>query len=88
MSLPSQSATWPDPEQQEAWRFEGSVKHAPAFACLNAPPTAGSCCAASLRSARHHHRLPRLRRRADSALAQVAQVAPARRTLCGAAAPA
>ena len=48
MSLPSQSATWPDPEQQEAWRFEGSVKHAPAFACLNASPPAGSCCAASL----------------------------------------
>ena len=48
MSLPSQSAPWPDPEQQEAWRFEGSVKHAPAFARLKAPPTAGSCCAASL----------------------------------------
>ena len=36
MSLPSQSAPRPDPEPKEAWRFEGSVKHAPAFARLNA----------------------------------------------------
>ena len=48
MSLPSQSAPRPDPKPKEAWRFEGSVKHAPAFARLNAQPTAGSCCAASL----------------------------------------
>ena len=80
MSLPSQSAPRPDPEPKEAWRFEGSVKHAPAFARLNAPPTAGSCCAASLCLPSPPLATP-VRRRANNALAQVAQVAPERRTL-------
>ena len=31
MSLPSQSAPRPDPQPKEAWRFEGSMKHAPCF---------------------------------------------------------
>ena len=56
--------------------FEGSMKHAPAFARLNAPPTAGRCCAASLWPPS-----PPLATRANNALAQVAQVAPERRTL-------
>ena len=47
MSVPSQSAPHPDPEPKEPGRFEGAVKHAPASRSLEAPLTAGSCCAAS-----------------------------------------
>ena len=47
MSLPTQSAPQPDPEPKEPGRFEGAVEHAPASRSLEAPLTAGSCCAAS-----------------------------------------
>ena len=46
MSVPSQSAPHPDPEPKEPGRFEGAVKHAPASRSLEAPLTAGNCCAA------------------------------------------
>ena len=47
MSLPGRSVHRPDPEPKEAWRFEEAVSHTPAIRRLEAPPTAGSCWAAS-----------------------------------------
>ena len=41
MSLPSQLAPRPDPEQKELWRFEGAVDHAPALRRLEAPVDCG-----------------------------------------------
>ena len=41
MSLPSQLAPRPDPEQKELWRFEVSVDHAPAFRRRKAPADRG-----------------------------------------------
>ena len=41
MSLPSQSAPRPDPEQKELWRFEVLVDHTPAFRRLKAPVDRG-----------------------------------------------
>ena len=46
MSLPSRSAPQPDPKPKEPGRVERAVKHAPASRSLEAPLTAGSCCAA------------------------------------------
>ena len=47
MSLPTQSAPKADHEPKDPGRFEGAVRHAPASRSLEAPLTAGSCCAAS-----------------------------------------